>query len=136
MRRIHKTAEAPADLPLSQAVSVDMKGRLVFASGVVADPITRTVPEQFEDEARMVLDQLVAILAEAGCSKENVLKCTCFLADIKLFHRFNAVYREYFDCEPPARSTFQVGLNDPFRLEVEAIGYMPEQASGSAANEA
>lgn len=128
MRTPVKTNEAPVfPLPFSQAIKV--KGSLVFASGTVGlNPKTGTVPESYEDEIRQVLDNLTTVLAAAGCVKENVVKCTCFITDVKLFDRFNAAYREYFGFEgAPARSTFEVSaLAGPYRVEIEAIGYVPE----------
>lgn len=128
MRKSVKTTKAPVfPLPFSQAITV--KGRLVFASGTVGlNPVSKTVPESYEDEIRQVLNNLCAVLEAAGCAKENVVKCTCFITDVKLFDRFNAVYREYFGFDgAPARSTFEVsGLAGPYRVEIEAIGYVPE----------
>ena len=128
MRKTVKSPKAPVfPIPFSHAVVTS--GKLVFASGMVGlDPVTKTVPEKFEDEVRMVLDNLLEVLVAAGCSKENVVKCTCFLTDVSLFDRFNATYGDFFGfTDAPARSTFQVvSLPGPYRIEIEAVGNVPE----------
>jgi 2-iminobutanoate/2-iminopropanoate deaminase len=120
-RSVLKTPEAPVlDVPLSQAVRF---GNLLFVSGQVPiDPGTgEFVGGSVELQTRQVLDNVRSILEAAGTSLADVLKVTVFLVDIKDFGAFNAIYREYFPSEPPARSTFQVGLAGPFALEIEAI---------------
>jgi enamine deaminase RidA (YjgF/YER057c/UK114 family) len=54
-----------------------------------------------------------------------VVKCTCWIDDPRDFGRFNAVYREYFGDDPPARSTVRSQLVLDGKLEVEAIAYKP-----------
>ena len=63
-----------------------------------------------------------AVLEAAGAGMEQVVKTTCFLADLGDFAAFNAVYSRYFPSNAPARSCFQVaGLPKAARVEVEAI---------------
>lgn len=128
MRKAIKTAKAPVfPIPFSQAVIAS--GKLVFASGMVGvNPETKAVPEKFEDEVRQVLDNLLEVLLEAGCGKENVVKCTCFMTDVSLFEQFNATYGDFFGfTDAPARSTFEVSsLPGPYRIEIEAVGHIPE----------
>ncbi len=78
-----------------------------------------------EVQTRAVLNRIKAILAAAGLGLENVVKCTCWIDDPRDFARFNAVWREYFPGEPPARSTVVAKLVMDARLEVEAIAYAP-----------
>ena len=79
-----------------------------------------------EVQTRQVMDNIKAILAEAGCTMADVVKCTCWIDDPRDFGRFNAVYREYFGDDPPARSTVRSQLVLDGKLEVEAIAYTPQ----------
>jgi 2-iminobutanoate/2-iminopropanoate deaminase len=78
--------------------------------------------ESIESETRQVLENVRAILAAAGLSLSQVVKTTCYLADMNDFQAFNAVYATYFTEQPPARTTIQAGrLPGDIRVEVEAI---------------
>jgi reactive intermediate/imine deaminase len=107
--------------PYSQATRF---GDLVFTSGQVPfdAELQRAIDGDFEAQARKVLDNLKAVLEEAGASMETVLKTTCFICDMDDAPTFNEIYREYFPTDRPARSTFQVAALSPgFLVEVEAI---------------
>lgn len=107
--------------PYSQATRF---GDLVFASGQVPfdAELQTAIDGDIAMQTRKVLDNLKAVLEEAGASLATVLKTTCFLCDIDDAAVFNEVYREYFPSDRPARSTFQVAALAPgFRVEVEAI---------------
>jgi endoribonuclease L-PSP, putative len=102
--------DAPAALgPYSQAVKV---GNTVYLSGQL--PI---VPETgaligggIAEQTAQVLHNANAVLAEAGCTFDNVVKTTVFLADMADFPVMNEVYGKYFDVDvKPARSTVEVG---------------------------
>ena len=69
-----------------------------------------------------MIRNLEAVLDAAGCTLADVVKTTCFLADINDFTTFNAVYARFWPDPPPARSTFQVAaLPRAARIEIEAI---------------
>jgi reactive intermediate/imine deaminase len=109
--------------PFSKAVRA---GDFVFVSGQMATDIRgEFAAGAIEAQARRVFDNIKAILAEAGCGLEDVVKCTCWLDDARDFGRFNAVYGEYFTSDPPARSTVVSKLVMDAKLEVEAIAYKP-----------
>ena len=117
---IIETANAPAAIgPYSQAIR---EGAMLFTSGQIpVDPVTGTVPEGIEAQAEQSCKNVGAILCEAGMSFENVLKTTCFLADMNDFAVFNAVYEKYF-VSKPARSCVAVkALPKGVLCEVEAI---------------
>jgi 2-iminobutanoate/2-iminopropanoate deaminase len=98
----------------------------VFVSGQMAiDANGQLVEGGIEVQTRQVMDNIKAILAEAGCTMTDVVKCTCWIDDPRDFGRFNAVYREYFGDDPPARSTVRSQLVLDGKLEVEAIAYKP-----------
>jgi reactive intermediate/imine deaminase len=110
-------------LPFSRAMRA---GDLVFVSGQMAtDSSGRIIDGGIEAQARQVFKNIEAILAEAGCTLADVVKCTCWISDARDFGRFNATYAEFFPTEPPARSTTVCKLVLDGKLEVEAIAYKP-----------
>ena len=99
-------------------------GDTLYTSGQLGlDPATGKLAEGgIEGQAHQSLKNLGAILKESGMDYSDVVKTTCFLADIKDFAAFNAIYAEYFKGEVPARSCFQVGaLPMGALVEVEAV---------------
>jgi 2-iminobutanoate/2-iminopropanoate deaminase len=78
-----------------------------------------------EEETRLTLEHIGKILKAAGCSFDDVVKCTCHLLDIKDFDRFNAVYAEFFKGIKPARTTVQSGLGGGIKVEIDAIAKVP-----------
>lgn len=103
-----KTTNAPAAIgPYSQAIEVN---GMVFASGQIpVNPATGEVPTTIEEQAEQSLKNVGGILKEAGLDYKNVVKTTCFLADMGDFAKFNEVYAKYFSADPkPARSCVAV----------------------------
>jgi 2-iminobutanoate/2-iminopropanoate deaminase len=120
-RRAVSTSAAPAAAgPYSQAIATD---QLVFCAGQIGtDPATGQLAEGVEAQTERVLRNLAAVLDAAGCTLADVVKTTCFLADIDDFEAFNAVYARFMSDPPPARSTFGVAaLPKGARVEIEAI---------------
>ena len=121
-RQAVSTTGAPGAVgPYSQAIVTD---DLVFCSGQVGlDPATgELVSGGVEAESARVIRNLEAVLDAAGCTLADVVKTTCFLADIADFQKFNAVYAGFWPDPPPARSTFQVAaLPRGAQVEIEAI---------------
>jgi 2-iminobutanoate/2-iminopropanoate deaminase len=110
--------------PYSQAV---IYGELVFLSGQgPADPETNQLRlGTIQEQARLTLENVRIILREAGSSLDNILKATVFLADMADFDAFNAVYREFFSGDLPARTCVQAaGLPFGIKVEVEAIAHL------------
>ena len=105
-KKVIATPNAPAAIgPYSQAWMV---GDMLFASGQIpVDPATGIVPEGIAAQAEQSCKNALAIVAEAGMTAENVVKTTCFLADIADFAAFNEVYAKYFTSKP-ARSCVAV----------------------------
>jgi 2-iminobutanoate/2-iminopropanoate deaminase len=116
------SAAAPRAVgPYSQAI---LSGDLIFVSGQIPlDPATGAlVTGSIDDATRRVLDNLNAVLAEAGASLNDVVKTTIYLIDLADFARVNAVYASYFTECPPARATVQVaGLPLGAAVEIDAI---------------
>ena len=121
-RRAVSTSSAPSAVgPYSQGIAT---GDFVFCSGQVGlDPATgELVPGGIEAQAERALRNIEAILDAAGCTLADVVKTTCFLADINDFATFNAVYARFMPDPPPARSTFGVAaLPKAALVEIEAI---------------
>lgn len=123
MKKIIKTSNAPAPIgPYNQAV---LHGNMLYTSGQIAiNPRTNELEiENLEDETRLVMENLKAILTEAGMTFENVIKTSIFISDMNNFSRINAVYGEYFDTETaPARETVEVANLPKFvNIEISAI---------------
>ncbi|MGV7029532.1 RidA family protein [Methylobacterium symbioticum] len=98
---------------------------LVFVSGQLGPRSdgSHTAGEPFEVQARQVLTNLLAILAEAGCGPERVLRCTAYIVGVENWPVFNRVYAEMFGAAKPARTVVPVAaLNHGYLVEVEAIG--------------
>lgn len=120
-RRAISTGAAPgAAGPYSQAIATD---DLVFCAGQLGiDPATGELVDGLEAQTERVLRNLEAVLDAAGCTLADVVKTTCFLADINDFAAFNAVYARAMGDPAPARSTFQVAaLPKGGLVEIEAI---------------
>ena len=120
MKSVH-TNDAPEAIgPYSQAMILD---KIVYTSGQIAlDPASgELVSGGIENQTRRVIENLKAVLEEAGSDLESVIKTTCFLADINDFSDFNQVYAEYFTGKP-ARSCVAVKtLPKNALVEIEAI---------------
>lgn len=123
MREIVATEKAPAAIgPYAQANIVD---GLIFTSGQVPlDPATGELAEGgIEEQTRQSLENIKAILEEAGSGLDKIVKTTCFLTDIGNFAKMNEIYATYFtDGVYPSRSAFEVGaLPKGAMVEIEAI---------------
>ena len=114
------TSNAPAAIgPYSQGMET---GNLIFTSGQIpVDPATGSIPEGIEAQAHRSCRNVGAVLQAAGSGFEQVIKTTCFLADMSDFAVFNAVYEQYF-ISKPARSCVAVkALPKGVLCEIEAI---------------
>lgn len=118
------TDKAPAAIgPYSQGV---IAGDMLFASGQIPiDPATGNIEaEGIEAQAEQVMKNIGALLEAAGTGYENVIKTTCFLAEMADFAAFNGVYEKYFT-EKPARSCVAVKqLPKDVLCEVEVIAWL------------
>lgn len=114
------TEKAPAAIgPYSQGICA---GQWVFTSGQIpVNPADGAIPEGIAAQAEQACKNVGAVLAAAGVSFENVVKTTCFLANMEDFASFNAVYEKYF-VSKPARSCVAVkALPKGVLCEIEAI---------------
>ncbi len=120
------TPEAPDAIgPYSQAV---VAGEWVFASGQIPiDPATGEVVEGgIVEQTDRVLNNLIAVLREAGGSLSHVVKTTVYLADMGTFGEMNEVYARHFGDHRPARATVQAGaLPKSVAVEIDLIAHIP-----------
>ncbi|HDZ62721.1 MAG TPA: deaminase [Nitrospirae bacterium] len=126
-RIYHSDSLAAPKGPYSQGV---IYNGLLFISGQIPlDPETGTlIRGSIEDEAHTVLENLKAIVEDAGADLRDVLKVTCYLADMDELQRFNSVYEGYFKEGPPARSAIQaVRLPMDVQIEIDAIVALPDK---------
>ncbi|EJP6472841.1 RidA family protein [Clostridium sp. FAM 1755] len=116
------TKKAPAALgAYSQAIKV---GDLLFTSGQVPlDPATgELVSDDIKKATERSMENLKAVLEEAGTSFDKVIKTVIFLKDMNDFAAVNEVYAKYFKENPPARSCVQVGkLPKDALVEIELV---------------
>lgn len=122
MKKIIATENAPQAIgPYSQAIAC---GNFLFTSGQLGlDPKTGNFVEGgVTEQTEQVIRNLKAVLEKAGFSLENVVKTTCFLADMNDFAAMNEVYRKHFTGDYPARSAVAIKtLPKNGLVEIEAI---------------
>lgn len=122
MKKEIKTEKAPQAIgPYSQAIEAN---GFIFASGQIAiDPATgELMSGTVEEQTRLVLANLKAVLEAGGSSLDHVVKCSVFLQDMDDFSKMNTVYAEFFDSPYPARAAVQVArLPKDVKVEIEAI---------------
>ncbi|HWV71110.1 MAG TPA: RidA family protein [Pseudosphingobacterium sp.] len=124
MKEIINTNNAPAPIgPYNQAIKA---GGTLYISGQIAlSPNTNElISGSIADEAKQVLENLGAILKEAGYSFTDVVKTTIFLTDMVNFSTVNGVYATYFTENAPARETVAVkGLPKGVNVEISLIAW-------------
>jgi 2-iminobutanoate/2-iminopropanoate deaminase len=109
--------------PYSHAV---VANGFVFISGQgPVDPETGTMPDAFADQVRQTSRNLQTILEAAGTSLDNVVKVNAYVTDLTRFQEFNEVYREFFQQDPPARTTVGASLLG-FLVEVDCVASIEE----------
>ena len=122
MKKVIATNNAPGAIgPYSQAIAAN--GFLFISGQMPVDPATGNVVEGgITEQSEQVMKNLEAILTEAGCTFDNVVKSTCYISNITNFAPMNAVYGKYFKQDPPARAAFAVRtLPKEVLVEIEMI---------------
>ena len=125
--KVVSTPNAPEAIgPYSQAIRA---GKTLYLAGQIAiDPKTKQLmaSASIEDQTRLVLENLKAVLEADGLAMENVVSTTVFLKDLNEFGKMNEVYATYFKVAPPARATVEVArLPRDVKVEISAIAVHP-----------
>jgi 2-iminobutanoate/2-iminopropanoate deaminase len=127
VKQVISTPNAPEAIgPYSQAIRA---GNMVFLAGQIAiDPKTKQLMKDasIEEQTRLVLDNLKAVLEADGLAMDNVVSTTVFMKDLNEFGKMNEVYGTYFKKAPPARATVEVArLPRDVKVEIAAIAVRP-----------
>lgn len=121
MKRVIATEKAPAAIgPYSQAIEVN---GMIYTSGIIpVNPATGVIPEGSAAQAQQVMENMKALLLEAGSSMDQVIKTTVFIKEMDDFGAINEVYAKFFTGDYPARSCVEVArLPKDVLMEMEAI---------------
>ena len=122
MKKVISTPKAPAAIgPYSQAIQV---GNHIYTSGQIPiDPATGQLVEGgVKEQTRQSLNNIQAILQEAGLTMASVVKTTVFMADMADFADMNSIYAEFFTEPYPARSAVAVKtLPKNALVEIEVV---------------
>lgn len=119
---IIQTKKAPQAIgPYSQSIKAN---NMLFVSGQIPlNPETmEIVSEDIKDQTKQCLENVGAILKEAGLDFKNVVKCGVFIKDMNEFNDINEVYTAYFNNYKPARACVEVSrLPKDVKVEIEVI---------------
>ena len=122
MKKVIHTPNAPKAVgPYSQAIEAN--GMLFISGQIPINPATGQIAEGgITEQTTQVMENIRAILTEAGYSFSDVVKCTCLLNDMGNFAAMNEVYAKYFPEAPPARAAYGVvKLPLGVMIEIETI---------------
>ena len=124
MRKTVMADKGPAPAgPYSHAV---VANGFVFISGQgPVNPETGAMPDAFADQVRQTLNNVQTILEAAGSSLDDVVKVNAYVTDLTRFSEFNDVYKEFFQDDPPARTTVATALLG-ILVEVDCIAATSE----------
>lgn len=120
-KTIISTENAPAAIgPYSQAVK---HGDTIYISGQLPlNPETKKMDEDVSKQTEQSMNNIKAILQEAGSSMEQILRCGIFVTDLADFTKVNDIYASFFEGDYPARATVQVAaLPLGAKVEIDAI---------------
>lgn len=113
-------------------------GETFYVSGHIGiNPATKKVPADAQQEARVMLDSFRETLEHGGCAMEDLVYVQIFCSDVSLFERFNAIYRQYFGSDLPARAFIGSGpLLFGARFEMQGIAVKRRAAEQSKTRKA
>lgn len=107
-------------LPFARAVQAD---GWLYVSGQVAMADGKLIEGNIVTQAHAAIGNLLSILKEAGYGPEHVVRCGVWLDDPRDFQAFNAVFREYFGENPPARSCVVSSMVVDCKIEIDCVAY-------------
>ncbi len=108
--------------PFAKAVRA---GDFVYVSGQVPALDGEIISGGIVAQTEQVMQNIIEVLASAGCGLEHVIKVNCWLDDPRDFTSFNGVFAKYFGAHPPARSTVQSALMVDAKVEMDVIAFNP-----------
>jgi len=111
-------------LPFARAVEAD---GWLYVSGQVPMVNGELVTGNMATQARQAIQNLLAILKEAGYGPEHVVRCGVWIDDPRDFSTFNAVFREFFGENPPARSCVESNMVVDCKVELDCVAYKSPQ---------
>ncbi len=126
-KKVISSTSAPEAIgPYSQAIRA---GNMVFLAGQIPiDPQTKQLMKDasIEDQTKLVLNNLKAVLEADGLTMDNVVSTTVYMKDLNEFGKMNDVYATFFKSAPPARATVEVArLPRDAKVEIGAIAVRP-----------
>lgn len=128
MKKVISTENAPKAIgPYSQAIKLD--NGLLFISGQtpIVPQTGKVIEGQIVEQTHQALNNIKAIVEEAGYTMKDIVKTTCLLNTMDYFAAMNEIYAQYFTENQPARATYAVEkLPLGVLVEIEAIAYKAE----------
>ena len=112
-------------LPFARAVEAD---GWLYVSGQVPMVNGELVTGNMAVQARQAIQNLLAILKDAGYGPQDVVRCGVWIEDARDFAAFNAVFREFFGENPPARSCVESSMVVDCKVEIDCVAYKSPQA--------
>lgn len=99
----------------------------LYVSGHASQDLAtgKVISGSIGEETGRTLASIGKVLKEAGCTFDDVVKCTCYLARIEDFDDFDKAYSKFFLSTPPARTTVQAVLWGGLKVEIDAIARIP-----------
>ncbi|WP_035061138.1 RidA family protein [Andreprevotia chitinilytica] len=107
-------------LPFARAVEAD---GWLYVSGQTPLVNGKVVGTEIIEQSHQTIQNVLAILKEAGYGPEHVVRCGVWLDDARDFMSFNGVYKEYFGANPPARACVQSSMVIDCKVEVDCVAY-------------
>jgi 2-iminobutanoate/2-iminopropanoate deaminase len=93
----------------------------ISGQGALDQKTGKIVEGSIEDQVRLTMKNVGQILEAAGCTFDDLVKCTCHLKNIEDFDAFDRVYAEHFPRKRPARTTVQSVLGEGMKVEIDGI---------------
>ncbi|MBL4767590.1 MAG: RidA family protein [Rhodobacteraceae bacterium] len=122
----YDTADAAAGgtpRPFAKAVRA---GDFVYVSGQVPTENGEVISGGIIAQTEKVMENIISVLATAGCDLSHVVKVNVWLDDPRDFTSFNSVFEKYFLAHPPSRSTVQSAIMVDAKVEMDVIAFNPE----------
>ena len=118
-----KSGAGGQTLPFARAVEAD---GWLHVSGQVAMENGEIIPGGIIEQTHKTIENVIAILHEAGYGVEHVVRCGVWLDDPRDFWTFNRIYQSYFGEHPPARACVQASMMVDCKVEIDCIAYKPK----------